>query len=511
MYKLAILHYHLNRGGVSQVIANQLRALDAEYTGGGLLQVALVYGGRAEDWPGDELQTLQHLDVTYIVVPELEYDALRPRARGLTASVSTALEGAGFAPGETVLHIHNHALGKNTALPQTVGQLAERGYACLLHIHDFAEDNRPENYRALMSGPSSCLYPQANNIHYAVLNSRDFHILKAAGVPSMRLHSLPNAVGELGTLSDREEARRKLSEVSGLPRDGNFVLYPVRGIRRKNLGEALLWSLLAESGTRFALTLPATSVAEVPAYERWKALAGELSLPWLFELGLNPDLSFLDNVAAADRILTTSVAEGFGLVFLEAALADRMLIGRDLPEITEDFVQSGMRFPGLRPTLMAPLSLLDETLFRQEFAQTYVAALDAYGRSVPPPETMNALIDGLVLEGCVDLAHCGPHTQAGLIRRTASDEACRAELRALNPGLSAAVSLNIDVCAPSEENASIVRREYGLAHYGQRLLDLYDRVASSDRAGGITPPERGEAILEAFLNPSRLCPILSSL
>ena len=43
---LAIVHYHLNRGGVTQVITNQLLALDAVARGDAKPQVALLYGGR---------------------------------------------------------------------------------------------------------------------------------------------------------------------------------------------------------------------------------------------------------------------------------------------------------------------------------------------------------------------------------------------------------------------------------------------------------------------------------
>ena len=37
----------------------------------------------------------------------------------------------------------------------------------------------------------------------------------------------------------------------------------------------------------------------------------------------------------------TSLAEGFGMVFLESWLAECPLLGRDLPEITRDFVEAG--------------------------------------------------------------------------------------------------------------------------------------------------------------------------
>ena len=48
--KVAIFHYHLNRGGVTQVIANQLQALDA-VSDSEPVEVFLFFGGRKADWP----------------------------------------------------------------------------------------------------------------------------------------------------------------------------------------------------------------------------------------------------------------------------------------------------------------------------------------------------------------------------------------------------------------------------------------------------------------------------
>ena len=44
-------------------------------------------------------------------------------------------------------------------------------------------------------------------------------------------------------------------------------------------------------------------------------------------------------MASAHRLVTTSVAEGFGLAFLEPWLFGKGLLGRNLPEITVDFAK----------------------------------------------------------------------------------------------------------------------------------------------------------------------------
>ena len=285
--KIAIIHYHLNRGGVTQVVSNHLRALNEQHVGDGLLPVALIHGGRCAGWPHERLPDLRQLDISMHTVDELDYDNVRPKRGSLTEQLQSTLRNAGFDPHETVLHIHNHSLGKNSEFLGALRELAGTGYGVLLHIHDFAEDFRPENYRALSAGLDADmldnlpgqLYPQAAQIHYAVLNQRDHSILIDAGLESSRLHLLPNAVAEIGPLPPRDQARAKLAERFGIATRHRYVLYPVRGIRRKNLGEALLWSALADCETSFGLTLSPLNPVEYRSYEGWTELASQLGLP----------------------------------------------------------------------------------------------------------------------------------------------------------------------------------------------------------------------------------------
>ena len=50
--KLAIFHYHLNPGGVTQVIRNHLRALAAAGAQDQIEQVAVIASGRLGGWRG---------------------------------------------------------------------------------------------------------------------------------------------------------------------------------------------------------------------------------------------------------------------------------------------------------------------------------------------------------------------------------------------------------------------------------------------------------------------------
>ena len=159
----------------------------------------------------------------------------------LRASRKPLVEALGQTP--DLWHIHNHSLGKNPSLTEAVALLAESGEKILLHPHDFAEDGRPGNYLSLREVYSRA-YPTGSHIHYAALNQRDrgflAHMLKDCPSP---VHLLANAVPPSPSLPTLNG-----DSISHLPE--NLFLYPVRAVRRKNLGEL---ALLASRSPRFSL------------------------------------------------------------------------------------------------------------------------------------------------------------------------------------------------------------------------------------------------------------------
>jgi len=232
---IAIFHYHLNRGGVTRVIANHLLALDSLPSTGEPFRAAIIFGGRDAGWPHELADRLQNVELSLHAVEDLDYNT-QPVANpvALAKQIRAVLDQLGFHPADTLLHVHNHSLGKNASLPGALKILAANGFAQLRQIHDFAEDFRPGNYRLLCDTfgreqvPAE-LYPRDENIHYAVLNRRDYAILRDAGVPSQRLHFLPNSLPTPTDLPDRDgRACRHISALAFVLRIG-----PMEGRRRE--------------------------------------------------------------------------------------------------------------------------------------------------------------------------------------------------------------------------------------------------------------------------------------
>ena len=162
------------------------------------------------------------------------------------------------------------------------------------------------------------------------------------------------------------------------------VLYAVRGIRRKNLGEVFLLAALSPSGTRYATTLAPTQERWLPVFEKWQAFVKSSGLPVDLAVvgGVSTeggDSSFEAWQEQSTHFVTTSVAEGFGLAFLEAAAAGKPLFGRDLPSIAGDQAAQGIKAGHLYQRLLIPASWIDPERLRQHLTDALQKLFLAYG------------------------------------------------------------------------------------------------------------------------------------
>ncbi|HPF98648.1 MAG TPA: glycosyltransferase family 4 protein [Kiritimatiellia bacterium] len=478
--RIAIVHYHLRPGGVTSVIGTAVNALRNKN-----VQVAVLTGG-----PAPEPRVLPE----QVAIEGLNYSTAEKgsisAADIVTRLRSTARKALGGAP--DLWHFHNHSIGKSCALTGAVHLLAAAGEKLLLQLHDFAEDGRPANYHLLLdelgqgdpARLAALMYPQGTHVHYASLNARDRGFLCHAGIPADRVHLLPNAIG-LNHVPQPEA-----NHGTG-PR---LFLYPTRAIRRKNLGEFLLWSALAEPRDRFASTLFPTSPADRVVYDRWVEFATQEKLPVDFGIGQKRDIPMIELLASAHAVVSTSVAEGFGLAFLEPWLAHRPLLGRDIPDITAGFLDEGLDLSLLYTRLLVPI----ETVGRDTLTTRITAAMrelfTSYHRDLKPGDVeaaMNAATEG----DAVDFGRLDEALQQVVIQRIRKDTSLRA---ALQPN-----ALRVDGREPTllQHNEAVVRKAYNIEQYGTRLQRIYDAIQSS------TPSPldsiSGEKLLDAFLAPER--------
>jgi hypothetical protein len=477
--RVAIVHYHLKPGGVTRVIENTIRALNEK----GIESMVFC-----SEKP---LQTAYPFDNVRII-PELAYKDTF--SRSAAEALKNALESACRKEWQSlpdIWHVHNHSLAKNLELPVVVSQWAREKQKLLLQIHDFAEDGRPENYKALLlklAGKdieklNEILYPTGDHIGYAFINGRDRRFFQRAGVDQNQCHLLTNPVwldvGPDAILNDT------------LLRDKKLYLYPTRSIRRKNLGELLLWSAAADEDEVFGSTMAPANPTALPIYKRWVEFAKQLRLPMLFDLGTKHSFSAL--LYSAYALATTSIAEGFGLAYLEPYLIDAQLVGRDLPEITQDFAEYGIHLEGLYPRLDIPLAWVGKDRLRKTVHDGLVRYYQTYRQVFHKSMTDDAYED-MTQGDLVDFGRLDESMQESVIELICKNKTLKLDF----------APEKLDRLLPSETiktNRNAIEMHFNPQTYGRTLVGIYESIVES------TPTHPGfldtTKVLQAFMDPRR--------
>jgi hypothetical protein len=460
MMRIAFLHFHLKTGGVTSVIARQVEAV--QKMGG---EALIVSGEPAERPIGCEI----------IEIPQLAYDHAGQTPEHANATVRHILQGLRryWTGGADIVHVHNPTLAKNRGLQTVLKGLQSSGVRLLCQIHDFAEEGRPDFFFE---------EPYVSDCHYAVLNRRDYGLLRTAGLEEQGLHLLPNPVAPIAQFET--EHSPKTTE----------VLYPVRAIRRKNIGEALLLGLYFDPPARLAVTLPPNSPADRRSYRQWCRFATECGLNVRFEAGLQDDFSAL--ISRCRYMVTTSISEGFGFAFLEPWTAGKPLWGRILPDICADFIENGLRLDHMYRRLSVPLHLFDAEGLRRRWQSAWVSAADRLGIELPQEMLQDAWPE-VSRDDEIDFGLMDEVAQRQVILKVSDKRTDFELLKRLNPflewpGPSPAVDRNV------LHNSTIVARHYSLLSYADRLHTLYERIKD---AGTIRHAIDKRILTRAFLTP----------
>ena len=342
MVKILIIHYHLNPGGVTRIIQSQIRSLKMIIPD---TQITLLCGACGEP------EYYEELGVKLIVDERFNYLSGTDFQDNLPDHLASCI--LPLISKSDIIHAHNLNLGKNPALTIAANKLVKDGYKVFNHCHDFAED-RPRNWDYLhevIEGKykmslNDVLYPALDNYRLGVLNLRDLRRLEEYRIPQERSYLLPNPV-EIPSeeMSGFASARDNITTQLSLDAEKLIVTYPVRVIRRKNIGEFILLATLFAHKASWLVTQDPLNPAEVKFYEKWVEFCSTESISVLFEAGKK--VNFPELIHASDFCITTSVQEGFGMVFMEPWLMGTPVIGRNIDYIIDDLSSSGIVFPRL--------------------------------------------------------------------------------------------------------------------------------------------------------------------
>jgi len=419
--KLIIIHYHLRPGGIRRIIELATPHLVRQFKEK-IEAVVLATGERADQsWVKLFQRQMADLPLVWFVDPAFNYLSEQKQSpQQIDKQLSRGLEEllVGATPDNALIWAHNLGVGRNLLLTRALTSVcAGRGLKLVLHHHDWWFDNRwrrwPEMRRSgfgTLSAAAKAIFPVAASVRHLAINRSDAAPLQreyqkcagwlpnlvergklplAARVKSARkwLSSAALGVHPLGcpdsrstspdtlkgghrTASVRQLRAAKVpdSSLAASSLAAPIWILPCRMLRRKNVAEALLLTRWLRPEAWLVTTGGASSADEQSYFDQIASAARRHG--WPLRLGIlqgdethKPTVAEL--LAASEAVLLTSIQEGFGLPYLEAAAAGRPLIARALPNVAPDLEQFGFRFPQYYDEIQIDPALFDWVTERQ--------------------------------------------------------------------------------------------------------------------------------------------------
>ena len=404
---LVILHYHLRPGGIRRVLE-----LAAPYLVRGaprpVTQVILATGQSADSsWHDRFARALPGVSVAVVVEPAFNYLSEQTAAPGVIATrirrALTALLGDA-GPESHVVWAHNLGVGRNLILSREVAAIcSHRGLPLVSHHHDWWFENRWARWPAMrlqgfrtLASAAQAVFPRGDSVMHAAINQADAAVLsshlgrRSTWLPNLAERGIAPAPARVRAA--KQWLRSQLSQ-----NDYPVWILPCRMLRRKNVAEALLLTRWLRPEASLVVTGAASSAEEAPYFRAIERAAREHH--WRLRLGIlagdearKPTVAEL--LAASETALLTSVQEGFGLPYLEAAAAQRPLIARRLPNIAPDLAQFGFRFPQAYDDLLIAPELFDRAAEqdrqRKLFARWLATMPGSVRRRIAKPALLTA-------------------------------------------------------------------------------------------------------------------------
>ncbi len=347
--KITIFHYHLKQGGVTHVIEQSVKALMEHAPE--IDSVELVSGNDENaEKVVEAIKTYlpdRKRDISFVHIPEIGYLESTPHT---TTEKIRSLLVKRFSG--SLWWVHNYHLGKNPLFTEAIVRTAQTDpeQSIVLHIHDFPECYRFENLFRLYTMIQTPLYVDAPNVAYVTINSRDYSIMRNAGFKESPLHLLhkplersqhntdkPDTACDARADNPEEALNRTHHALSRSPfayeNGAPILLYPVRTIRRKNVLEAVLIATCSEAPLNLFVTLPGVSIQEKPYSDLVESCFKEQLVKGAWGIGEKRNrwnIDYSDAVTVSNAVLSSSVQEGFGYLFINAVMWEKPLFARYL-------------------------------------------------------------------------------------------------------------------------------------------------------------------------------------
>ncbi len=473
MIKIIIFHYHLLPGGVTDVVtASAISFLNYSDE----ISSIKIVSGRDDNLKNiyekikKSIPSNRKEDISYEVMPEIDYYE-NINKKDTSETIKDALYNK-FTSKNCIWWIHNYHLGKNPLFTKAVLKIAENEkQKMIFHIHDFPECSRYGMLKLLKEHIHSDLYIEKENIRYVLINKRDFEYMNRGGIDKKLLYLLENPIK---TISHNSKNNKKAISIltknlgphfKGWITGKPYILYPVRAIRRKNIAEAGFLSLITDNN--LIVTLPGVSAREKNYSKECEKLFKTGTIPGMFGIGFDIDkydISFNDLISASSLIISSSIQEGFGYLYLNSMNWGKPLIARDL-DILKSFKSSFNNYPShFYDTIVVNLS--QET--RKALYKNYRDKIKLLDEHITKKDS-NVLLDEfdrLLSDNPIDFSYLSFDVQKSVLEQVKMDTQYKNECIKLNEPtiekIDSFMNLNI------KPNHSILKENWSYESYGKK-------------------------------------------
>jgi len=201
-------------------------------------------------------------------------------------------------------------------------------------------------------------------------------------------------------------------------------------------------------------------------------------------------------VGHAQSILSVSVAEGFGLGFLEPWTFGKGLCGRNLPDITSDFAELGVSLANLYDRLPIPLDCIPSVT---QLKETIQSALEQfylnYQQDLPQDGTETAF-QSMLANDSIDFGRLDEPTQQEVIRAVAQSPE-------LQQGIQRHAGLEVLAEDIIDRNRQAVAEQFSLSSYAEKTLKIYQELLATEDNQSCQFAN-GQLLLDQYLSPARL-------
>jgi hypothetical protein len=357
---LVVVHYHWRAGGVRRVVEVSLPAI-VRSARGQLRTITLLSGSPVSEkpiLPSMEIEPVLHGNAAFDYWQGNDVASVARQIRSVLRRFVSKAKGE-----RTLIWFHNPALARNPVLcTEIAAHAATVGAGLIMHHHDFWCAGRWTRWRDLqahgcqsLDEAAMVLFGNGSRTAQVTINLPDFQSL-APAFPSTAFH-LPNPVERRAVPSSARHLKSGEWLRARVGTDAPIWLCPTRFLRRKNLLEAILLTRWLRPEALLATTSSQFSADEADYAAAVRSVAGRGVCLGLLD---SPDAPRVPEILRhMEAVVLTSIQEGFGMGFVEAAAHGTPLIARALPDVMPDLEALGFHFPHLYDDVFVDPALFD--------------------------------------------------------------------------------------------------------------------------------------------------------